>query len=349
MKAFGVGVRRGVFFLVFLFVSPYLVQLFMSPQAYEFITNIPLPNYSNYFSQVRNDNIPTDGWGPIYENGTFLFGSPYHDGLEVDVTAGAGATIYSPISGAVSCWFDASNDPVLQIENDQYKVLLLHGEYSVCGNGTVNRGDPVGRESNLGNAVIAGSYHTHVEVCEFKDGKCVEVNPIDLGLIGPIVPPEPVGRVFAAETPENRLLRLSRPLVIAPVGQSDYRLSISTYDPALGGTNCDADCTTMASGDKVAWWIGGRNGVYAAACPREWGWQTGTQFVIGDTVFECRDTGGWINCYSPGELDFAIQNAHNGGWLWDQPEIAEESYCWVDLLGNWDIPYGTKIDGWRFN
>ncbi len=118
-----------------------------------------------------------------------------------------------------------------------------------------------------------------------------------------------------------------------PVGE--YPLRASHYIPSLGGINCDSDCTTMASGDKVAWWINGRNGVHAAACPREWGWRHGVRFTIDGTMFECRDTGGWINCYTPGEYDPALKRS------------ADTSYCWVDLLGNWGIPYGTLINNWQ--
>lgn len=117
-------------------------------------------------------------------------------------------------------------------------------------------------------------------------------------------------------------------------GNADYPLRISWYDPSLGGTNCDSDCTTMASGDKVASWIGGRGGVYAAACPRSGGWHHGLRFSVGNNVFECRDTGGWINCYQPGMYDPALKRN------------ADQSYCWVDLLGNWGIPYSTLTNNW---
>lgn len=111
-----------------------------------------------------------------------------------------------------------------------------------------------------------------------------------------------------------------------------HPLRISTYRPELGGINCDSDCTTMASGDKVTSWVGGRAGVFAAACPREWG--HGTRFSLDGITFECRDRGGWINCYDPGVYDPALRRA------------ATESYCWVDLLGSWDYPYGSLAHDW---
>lgn len=116
---------------------------------------------------------------------------------------------------------------------------------------------------------------------------------------------------------------------------TDYPLRLSHYDPALGGTNCDHDCSTMASGDKVADWVGGRNGVYAAACPREWGWHHGKHFYVSGVLFECRDTGGWINCYEPGEYDPAMKTN------------ATLQYCWVDLMTSPLAPYGTLTNDWR--
>ena len=119
---------------------------------------------------------------------------------------------------------------------------------------------------------------------------------------------------------------------------SDYPLRLSYYDPSLGGINCDHDCTTMASGDKVAAWVNGRNGVYAAACPREWNWRHGARFSVSGLQFECRDTGGWINCYTPGEYDPAMKS------------VAAQDYCWVDLMIPSPIaPYGTLTTNWNVN
>ncbi|MCP4424703.1 MAG: M23 family metallopeptidase [Chloroflexi bacterium] len=127
----------------------------------------------------------------------------------------------------------------------------------------------------------------------------------------------------------------------------EYRLRLSHYNPSLSGVNCDSDCTTMASGDKVAAWVGGQSGVFAAACPRKWGWSHGTRFTVMGAEFECRDTGGWISCYEPGERDKAIANAHERGNLMDQPAIAEEPYCWVDTMTTQPLaPYSELTDDW---
>lgn len=127
-------------------------------------------------------------------------------------------------------------------------------------------------------------------------------------------------------------------------GDGEYPLRLSHYDPSLcydakgniiANTNCDSDPTTMASGDKVASWVNGRNGVYAAACPREWGWGHGTRFTVAGLEFECRDTGGWINCYNPGEYDPALKSN------------ATLTYCWVDLLTAPVADYGALTKDWR--
>ena len=90
----------------------------------------------------------------------------------------------------------------------------------------------------------------------------------------------------------------------------------------------------MASGDKVASWIGGRGGVYAAACPRSNGWHHGKRFELDGVVYECRDTGGWINCYQPGMYDPALRRQ------------ADSAYCWVDLLNNSSYGYGNLAYNW---
>lgn len=149
--------------------------------------------------------------------------------------------------------------------------------------------------------------------------------------------------ILKQPAPANTVLaRISN----APKVTADYPLRISWYDPSLGGTNCDSDCSTMASGDNVASWIGGRGGVYAAACPRSDGWHHGQRFELDGVIYECRDTGGWINCYQPGQLDRAIQNAHSRGYLLDVPAIAEQYYCWVDLLNNSSYGYGNLAHDW---
>jgi hypothetical protein len=123
-------------------------------------------------------------------------------------------------------------------------------------------------------------------------------------------------------------------------------LRLSHYNPAAGGINCDHDCNHMASGDITWAWTGGQNGRYAAACPAEWPF--GTRFHYAGTTYECRDRGGWIRCYQPGQTDKAIANAHRRGHLLDQPAVAAAAYCWVDLYHSPPAAYGTLTYDWSF-
>jgi hypothetical protein len=157
---------------------------------------------------------------------------------------------------------------------------------------------------------------------------------------------------ISAKTPRyvynNNATTLVSNIVVVP--PSGYGIRLSHYRPQDGGTNCDHDCSTMASGDNTWSWQGGKNGVYAAACPREWGWHTGKLFVLLGYTFECRDTGGWIVCLDVGEYDKAIANAHGKGHLLSEPVYAEQPYCWVDTLtDNPLLPYGTMTHNWKFS
>ena len=52
--------------------------------------------------------------------------------LAIDLTAGKGAVIRSPIEGAVSALFvDNLGNTTLIIENEHYQVTLMHGIYDV--------------------------------------------------------------------------------------------------------------------------------------------------------------------------------------------------------------------------
>lgn len=129
------------------------------------------------------------------------FASPYDDyvvtqgphgysygHMAIDLTAGEDATIKSPINGEVVDYFiDQWGNPNLVIENERYRVSLLHGLYSVSVGQSVTLGEPVGTESNQGYTIdylgrsCAGrdcGYHTHLNV--FDKGQGVNVNPLDL-------------------------------------------------------------------------------------------------------------------------------------------------------------------------
>ncbi|MBN2148466.1 MAG: peptidoglycan DD-metalloendopeptidase family protein [Anaerolineales bacterium] len=109
--------------------------------------------------------------------------------LAIDLGAGHGAPILSPISGSVvDRYIDPYGNPVLVIENEVYVVTLMHGEYSVGVGQSVNIGQEVGKESNLGyttdmngnpcNERAGCGYHTHWNVYDKRIA--ANVNPLDL-------------------------------------------------------------------------------------------------------------------------------------------------------------------------
>lgn len=108
--------------------------------------------------------------------------------MAIDLKAGKGAMIKSPIEGTVSAlYIDEIGNPTLVIENEYYQVTLMHGEYTVTVGESLKLGQPVGTESNLGNTKDwAGNscrgrdcgYHTHLNVFDKRLG--MNVSPLDL-------------------------------------------------------------------------------------------------------------------------------------------------------------------------
>jgi murein DD-endopeptidase MepM/ murein hydrolase activator NlpD len=106
--------------------------------------------------------------------------------MAIDITAGKGATIGSPITGVVTgLYTDGLGNSVLVIENDQYRVTLLHGVYTVIVGQALTLGQAVGSESNIGNTrdfegnSCAGrdcGYHTHLNIYDKRLG--ANVNPL---------------------------------------------------------------------------------------------------------------------------------------------------------------------------
>jgi murein DD-endopeptidase MepM/ murein hydrolase activator NlpD len=113
-----------------------------------------------------------------------LHGAEYGH-LAIDMSAGKGAAIKSPINGTVTnLYIDDWGNPSLMIENDHYAVELLHGLFSVKIGDIVRIGQPIGKESNQGNTFdelgrpCAGrdcGYHTHINVYDKRLG--TNVNP----------------------------------------------------------------------------------------------------------------------------------------------------------------------------
>jgi len=106
----------------------------------------------------------------------------------IDIAAGQGSAIKSPIHGVVTeLYIDMYGNPTLVIENDVYSVMMLHGGYSVAIGESVQLGQPVGVESNLGYTTdMAGvpcwgrdcGYHTHLNIFDKRIGG--NVNPLEL-------------------------------------------------------------------------------------------------------------------------------------------------------------------------
>jgi murein DD-endopeptidase MepM/ murein hydrolase activator NlpD len=110
--------------------------------------------------------------------------------LAIDLTAGNGAPIDSPISGVVTAnYTDYLSNTVLVIENDIYTVTLMHGHYLVGEGENVKIGQAIGTESNIGNTIgfngeycyyfgLDCGYHTHLNIYDKRIG--ANINPLDV-------------------------------------------------------------------------------------------------------------------------------------------------------------------------
>ncbi len=109
--------------------------------------------------------------------------------MAIDLAAGKGAEIRSPINGVVTeRYTDQYGNPTLVIENDFYQVTLLHGKYSVSLGDRLRLGQPVGKESNQSYTADSRGrlcqgrkkcgYHTHLNI--FDKRLQSNVNPLDL-------------------------------------------------------------------------------------------------------------------------------------------------------------------------
>ena len=110
-----------------------------------------------------------------------------------------------------------------------------------------------------------------------------------------------------------------------PVGRI-YRLRLSHYWPALGGTNChatewvDGECKTQLAGKPWQAWVG-----IGAACPKEV--PTGTEISIpalGRSVV-CVDKGGAIEAVSDGS--FFIDLIQQEGFYLPDAEVIKDAFC----------------------
>lgn len=149
------------------------------------------------FESVDKISAPSKGIGgspetfvPTYDAYTLTQGPHgYSYGhMAIDIAAGKGATIYSPIHGKVTNLFiDGIGNPTIIIENEIYKVILMHGIYYPKIGDKVKAGQSIGKESNLGNTTdMQGrscrnrdcGYHTHLNVYDKRLG--TNINPLNL-------------------------------------------------------------------------------------------------------------------------------------------------------------------------
>lgn len=106
----------------------------------------------------------------------------------IDIAAGNGSIIKSIINGFVTgTGYDQWGNTYIQIENDYYVVLYLHGVYTPGLGESVSAGQQIGTESNIGYTLdMAGNlcagrdcgYHTHLNVYDKRLG--TNIDPLTL-------------------------------------------------------------------------------------------------------------------------------------------------------------------------
>ena len=110
--------------------------------------------------------------------------------LAIDIAAGNGSTIYSIINGTVTgTGYDQWSNTYIQIENDIYTALYMHGVYGLAVGDVVAAGQVIGTESNVGYTLdsygnVCGytgrdcGYHTHLNVFDKRLG--LNIDPLTL-------------------------------------------------------------------------------------------------------------------------------------------------------------------------
>ena len=110
--------------------------------------------------------------------------------LAIDIAAGNGSTIYAIINGTVTgTGYDQWSNTFIQIENDVYTVLYMHGVYGLAVGDAVTAGQVIGTESNIGYTLdsygnVCGytgrdcGYHTHLNVFDKRLG--LNIDPLTL-------------------------------------------------------------------------------------------------------------------------------------------------------------------------
>ena len=119
--------------------------------------------------------------------GAHAGGGWWYGALAVDIGNGRGTSLLSPINGWVSeAGADEFGSTYIVLENSRWRVLMMHGDYSVSLGEVVQAGQQVGTESNNGftrgpggeicNEAPGCGAHTHLAV--WDNGN--EVEPLEL-------------------------------------------------------------------------------------------------------------------------------------------------------------------------
>jgi murein DD-endopeptidase MepM/ murein hydrolase activator NlpD len=152
------------------------------------------PSIGDEFIQLNEpstkDPIDSNSIMPPYEH-YFLTQGPHdtdYGQLAIDISAGKGAPILSPINGWVAnLYIDEWGNSSLVLENYRYVVDMLHGIYSVKTGDQVKIGQPIGKESNQGNTFDPWGlpcrgrdcgFHSHINI--FDKTISSNLNPLDV-------------------------------------------------------------------------------------------------------------------------------------------------------------------------
>jgi murein DD-endopeptidase MepM/ murein hydrolase activator NlpD len=144
----------------------------------------PLPPEAGPLPQKVEVASPYDSYTLTQGPHGFSYGH-----MAVDLHAGEGEVIRSPIDGAVTArYVDQWGNPALVVENERHQITLLHGDYIVEVGQVLAQGDPLGYESNQGytknwagelcHGRAGCGFHTHLNI--FDKGLGQNVNPLEV-------------------------------------------------------------------------------------------------------------------------------------------------------------------------
>ena len=138
--------------------NSYLLQLFLQMKELFFLILVGLIPIT--------DGCHPDGWGD--------FVGGYPSTCAIDLSAGCGASIISPISGDMVAYADDGlriGNTAAIIKGSRYTAFLLHGDY--VASGPIQQGGLIGHEASHGNSF---GCHTHISIFDHIEKKWV--NPI---------------------------------------------------------------------------------------------------------------------------------------------------------------------------